>query len=98
MPNTPAKSPHFINCHTHIFIGENIPPYIAKTFLPWPLYYLLSIRFVLAVCKFWYTSERSPKQWKYKWWYKKWQRIFYAYRSFIKRHLVSRLIVLAINT
>ncbi len=32
-----------INCHTHIFTGDHVPPWLAKTFLIWPLYYLFSL-------------------------------------------------------
>ena len=93
----PVHPPYFINCHTHIFTGANIPPYVAKTFLPWPFYKLLSIPFILALCKFWYVSDKSPRQWKHKWWYKKLQRIFYRYRSFIIRHVMLSLLVALVN-
>lgn len=54
-----------INCHTHIFIGKNIPPFIGKTFMPWILYRLLTIPFIIGLCKFWYTSKYSPYKLKF---------------------------------
>lgn len=54
-----------INCHTHIFVGKNIPPYIGKTFMPAVLYRLLTIPFIIGVCKFWYTSKYSPYQFEF---------------------------------
>jgi predicted TIM-barrel fold metal-dependent hydrolase len=32
-----------INCHTHIFTGDNVPPYLAKTFIAFPFYYLINL-------------------------------------------------------
>lgn len=49
-----------INCHTHIFTGDNIPPYIGKTFMPMILYKLLTIPLIIGLCKFWYTNKYSP--------------------------------------
>lgn len=60
MPKKPI-----INCHTHIFTGKNIPPYIGKTFMPWILYKLLSIPFIIGICRFWYTSRYSPYRFKF---------------------------------
>ncbi|MFD2562407.1 hypothetical protein [Aquimarina rubra] len=51
----PNKKP-VINCHTHIFRGEHVPPYLAKTFVPWPLSYLLNTAWIL---KFYKRSVRS---------------------------------------
>lgn len=49
-----------INCHTHIFTGENIPPYIGKKFMPAILYRLLTVPLIIGICKFWFTSKYSP--------------------------------------
>lgn len=49
-----------INCHAHIFTGDNIPPHIGKTFMPAILYRLLTVPFVIGICKFWYTNKYSP--------------------------------------
>jgi len=32
--------PPIFNCHTHIFTARDVPPWIAKKFIPWPFYYL----------------------------------------------------------
>lgn len=37
------KKKPIINCHTHIFTEKNIPPWIAKTFIPWPFYLLTHV-------------------------------------------------------
>jgi predicted TIM-barrel fold metal-dependent hydrolase len=49
-----------INCHTHIFTGDNIPPYIGKKFMPVILYRILTVPLIIGICKFWFTSKYSP--------------------------------------
>lgn len=89
--------PVMVNCHTHIFTGESVPPYIAKTFLPWPFYKIFSVRFILSICRAWYLGKRSPHKWRHKRWYKKLQAAIYAYRFFVKRYMVASLLVALIN-
>ena len=57
-----------INCHTHIFTGDHVPPWLAKTFLPFPFYYLFPLSALVRFFRWWY---RYPAEIKYKWWYKK---------------------------
>ncbi len=42
-----------INCHTHIFTGDHVPPHLARTFVWWPFYYLLSLPLILWGVKSW---------------------------------------------
>ncbi len=51
----------FINTHTHIFTIKNVPPYIAKTFVPWPIYIFLHIRVVMAIYTFIEFAEKIFK-------------------------------------
>lgn len=55
-----------INCHTHIFTGDNIPPYIGKKFMPVILYKILTVPLIIGVCKFWFTSKYSPYKFKFR--------------------------------
>jgi predicted TIM-barrel fold metal-dependent hydrolase len=48
-----------INCHTHIFTGDNVPPYLAKTFLPFPFYYLLNLNWLVSLFRWWYSLKRK---------------------------------------
>jgi len=50
-----------INAHTHIFTEKNIPPLIAKTFVPWPFYYLLHIGLVFKLFKFYKWIKKALK-------------------------------------
>lgn len=54
-----SKKP-IINCHTHIFTGDNIPPYIGRKFMPAILYRILTVPLIIGICKFWFTSKYSP--------------------------------------
>jgi len=57
------NKPSIINCHTHIFTGDYVPPYLAKVFLPWPLFYLVPINFFVKIMRLWYEY---PDTWKHK--------------------------------
>ncbi|WP_439697420.1 hypothetical protein ACFGVS_03195 [Mucilaginibacter sp. AW1-7] len=82
---TDEKLP-LINAHTHIFNGPCIPPYIGKTFVPWPLYQIFSVTLILKICKFWFTDDlKSPYKWRFRPWYKKVQKAFYDWRMGISR-------------
>lgn len=43
--------PPIVNCHTHIFKGEHVPPYLAKTFVIWPFSKILNTPFILSIFK-----------------------------------------------
>jgi len=38
-----------INAHAHIFLGRHVPPYIAKTYLPCPIFYLVNLHWFVAI-------------------------------------------------
>ncbi len=59
----------FVNTHTHIFTEKNIPPLIAKSFVPWPFYYLLHIGLVFRLFKAYKrVKERLKPFWKFQKW------------------------------
>lgn len=49
----------FINTHTHIFTIKNVPPYLAKTFVPWPLYAFFHLNLVKLVYRVVLWGERK---------------------------------------
>ena len=57
-----------INCHTHIFTGDHVPPFIAKTYLPTPFHVLIHLGLLVSFFRFWY---KYPAQIPYSVWYKK---------------------------
>jgi predicted TIM-barrel fold metal-dependent hydrolase len=68
-PITPTDSkPPIINCHTHIFTGDHVPPWLAKTFVPWPFYYLMPLHLYVSLFRWWY---KYPATIPYTAWYKK---------------------------
>ncbi len=56
---------NIINCHTHIFKSDAIPPFLAKTFLSWPFYYIFNTSVILGLARFWYNNKLSPRRWPY---------------------------------
>ena len=93
MPQFPDKPP-IINCHTHIFTGDHVPPYLAKTFLPWPVYFLLPLRPVVSAFRFWFYKVvprlKSPS-------YRKKREAIYKVRMVIQRTGVIRVAVFLIG-
>jgi hypothetical protein len=81
----PAPKQPLINCHVHVFNGPDIPPYIGKTFMPWPLYQLISVPLILKICFFWYNSPLSPYKYPYQDWYKRLEPIIYDFKMLLKR-------------
>jgi hypothetical protein len=53
--------PRIINCHTHIFTAAHVPPFLAKTYVPWPFYYLIHLRFIVAIFRWWYKGPATIK-------------------------------------
>lgn len=45
------KKKPIINAHTHIFTGNFVPPYLAKSIVPWPFYFLLNTSFIIKQIK-----------------------------------------------
>jgi hypothetical protein len=39
------------NCHTHIFTGDQVPPLLGKTLIPWPFYHLANIKLMIAIVR-----------------------------------------------
>ncbi|REA63674.1 hypothetical protein DSL64_04360 [Dyadobacter luteus] len=65
-----ADSKHpVINCHTHIFTSDYVPPHLAKTFIPEPLHRIFSLGWLVPAAKWWFNSNSSPYKWPYQRWY-----------------------------
>ena len=78
-----------INCHTHIFTVDDVPPRLARSIAPWPLFYLLNIRWIAglygSVTKLEQKIIRSAA-------WKKWQRRLYTLRMALKRYFILLLL------
>ncbi|MBT8267996.1 MAG: amidohydrolase [Bacteroidia bacterium] len=55
------KKPPIINCHVHIFTGDYVPPFLAKTYLPEPLYRLLSMQWVIIGLRWYFGKIKKQK-------------------------------------
>ncbi|MBL7732017.1 MAG: hypothetical protein JNM88_12625 [Chitinophagaceae bacterium] len=52
----PEKYP-IINCHTHIFTGDSVPPYLAKSIVISPFYKIFNFQLI-----FWFFRKRLSKK------------------------------------
>lgn len=92
------EKPPVINCHTHIFTGENVPPYLAKTFLLWPFYYILTPNLIIRFFRFWYKDRKySPYFFKHKNWFKTITKLAAIYSTLIKGNIFLYLCVSLFN-
>lgn len=80
-----AVKPRMFNCHAHIFTGDHVPPYLARTFLPWPLYYLTNVSALIYLFRKWFNG---PDRWKYKAWYKNLNAFFYKIKMLNVRYAI----------
>jgi predicted TIM-barrel fold metal-dependent hydrolase len=89
MEQLPQKKKPIINCHTHIFTGDHVPPYLAKTFLPAPLHKLLSLAWVVRGFRFYY---RRIAPLHFRSWSKNSRERIYQVRIFIARNPLVKLL------
>lgn len=75
------KTP-IINCHTHIFTADHVPPFLAKTFIPSPFHFLLPLKPIVAFFRWWY---RGPADGRYSKGYKRLQKIYTGIMAFLIR-------------
>jgi len=50
-----------INCHTHIFTGDHVPPFLARSLVRWPFYYVINFKWVFYFFRKFY-SKRDKKR------------------------------------
>jgi predicted TIM-barrel fold metal-dependent hydrolase len=79
-----VKDP-IINCHTHIFIGGHVPPWLAKTFLICPLYFLLPLGGIVKIFRWWFNG---PHTWPHRPFYKTIARIISSIKSFLAKNFI----------
>lgn len=86
----PTESiPPIINCHTHIFTAEDVPPYLAKTIVPWPLHFIIHTGGLAGLIGAFVRRRNSVKR---KEWYKKLCRALYLVRMALKRYWILILL------
>ncbi|MEO7922323.1 MAG: hypothetical protein ABIR30_01460 [Chitinophagaceae bacterium] len=86
-----AESPPIINCHTHVFTVKDVPPMLARTIAPWPLYFLIRTGWIAGLVKWWGNRRFNLRQKK---WYKQLERSLYQFRMALKRYFILRLLKL----
>ncbi len=81
-----TKKP-IINCHTHIFTNRHVPPHLAKTILPEPIYRLVNFTFVFKIFHWWY-SDKGPAKRPQQPAYKRAARKRYQIKMFLARNYI----------
>lgn len=95
-PITPETSKEpLINCHTHVFTGDHVPPYLARTFLPWPFYLLIPVSLVIRLFRFWYNG---PDRLQYTNRFRRLKKTYYQVRMAIKRNGILRIANILVGT
>jgi Amidohydrolase len=85
------KGSRIINCHTHIFTGDYVPPWLGKSIVG-PAYILFPLTLFVKIFRWWYSSRFSPFKWRLQPWYKRVVRIQYRFRMAFIRYFIFRLI------
>jgi len=83
------KKTSLINCHAHIFTGDHVPPYLAKTFLPWPLYYILSLSIIVGGFRLYFDTLGK---WRYKPRYKRVESLLYYVKIQASRTIAGKIV------
>ncbi len=60
MASTTPQNP-IVNCHTHIFKGEHVPPFLARSFVPAPFYKLIYLPLILGGFKYYLKITNKAK-------------------------------------
>ncbi len=87
-----------INCHTHIFTSDYVPPHLAKTFVPRFLLPLLNVTKLVRIAQWWFTSNKSPYKWPYQRWYKLLQQSLYKARIAGSRYYLVTILKFLVGT
>ena len=90
-----SKKPPIINCHAHVFTGDYVPPYLAKTYLPAPVYRLLSLQWVIKLLR-WYYTKIKPRYYTNS--YRKSQQRKYKFEMIFRRSYILSILKLLFNT
>lgn len=88
MPKLNQKHP-IVNAHAHVFTHKHVPPYLAKTLVVWPFYYLINVPFFVWV----YKLIVSVKSRKYHTRYKRFVRWNLKIKRLIQQYWISRLVL-----
>ncbi|TMU57486.1 hypothetical protein [Flagellimonas algicola] len=86
-----------INCHAHVFTGNFVPPFLAKTIVPWPLYYLIYTPMVVGLVKLFFKikhgirySDKIHKLWIVRFW-KFLKKVFLRIKFWVLGHYLVRI-------
>ncbi len=82
--------PPLVNCHTHIFTGDHVPAYLARSIVPAPLHRLFNVQRLLSIFR-WYKDRTK---FRYK---PRYRNLIVRWRSFRSFLVRTRLVWLVVN-
>ena len=83
-----TQKPPVINVHAHTFTHAHVPPLLARKILPFPLYWLLHLGFILVI----YLKIVAIKNKYYTRWHRLYRRIVYRVNMFVQRLFILRAV------
>jgi len=89
------KKDPIVNCHTHIFTADHVPPYLAKTLVPDIFYWVFHLGFFIGRFRWWYNG---PGKWRYSSQAKRWQKKWYRISMCISRSKLFNFLYWLIGT
>lgn len=78
-----------INCHTHIFTADHVPPLLARTFVFWPFYLILRLDWIVYISRIWL---RVPYRLKFHHRFQHLTKCIYLIKIRIRRSLLARIL------
>jgi predicted TIM-barrel fold metal-dependent hydrolase len=94
-PDDDKQKKPIINCHTHIFTGDHVAPFLGKSLIPGPFSFLLNFKWVFSFFRWWFGKGPGKKKyggkanerkaWKYK------------IKMFVQRNFFLKLLLVIIG-
>lgn len=84
------NKPPIINCHTHVFTADHVPPYLAKTYIPSPLHIFIPLGMIVKLFRWWY---KYPAKIKYSVAYKRLVKFSTAILRLLNKVYVLKIIL-----
>lgn len=86
--------PPIINCHTHVFTVEDVPPRLSRTIVPWPLPWLVNTQWIAGLFGWWTRLQQRILASST---YKRFSRTLYGLRMAMKRYFILRVLKMALG-
>ena len=85
------KKDTLINAHAHVFTHHAVPPFIARTVIPWPFYFLIHLPTVMRIFK-WAKKRKSNSIYNPQSRRNRWRRFRTRFNILLRNNILIRLI------